>query len=214
MNAAFYIDDAKRSELVTLDSRNAEVIRPLILGRDCKRWAPMRGRQWQIFTPIGVDIRRYPSILDHLRLWQPQLEKRWDKGNHWWELRACDFYDAFEQCKIVYPQIMVEPNFALDEAGALTNQKCFIIASAERYLLGVLNSATVWRLILQNSPGLRGGYAEPRKDFILSLTIPSASDSDRTAIAALVQKCIDAKGVDCAAWEKAIDEQVAGLYGL
>lgn len=214
LNEAFYIDDAKRCELTAIDPGSSELIRPLILGRDCKRWMPIRGRQWQIFTPIGVDIHRYPAIFSHLKQWEPHLERRWDKGQHWWELRACDFYDAFEEVKIIYPQIMVEPNFALDEDAALTNQKCFIIGSGDRFLLGLLNSSTIWKLVVANSPKLRGGYSEPRKDFILSIPIPAASDSDRAAISALAQKCLDAKGVDCEAWEKEIDERVAALYGL
>ncbi|MDO8587577.1 MAG: hypothetical protein Q7T82_11115 [Armatimonadota bacterium] len=37
---------------------------------------------------------------------------------------------------------------------------------------------------------------------------------DRAAIAALAQKCLDAKGVGCEAWEKEIDDRVAALYGL
>ncbi len=38
--------------------------------------------------------------------------------------------------------------------------------------------------------------------------------ADKSARAVLVQKCLDAKGVDCGAWEKEIDERVAALYGL
>ena len=89
-----------------------------------------------------------------------------------------------------------------------------MIASTDTYLLGLLNSSTVWRYLLQNSPGLRGGYAEPRRELVSSIPIPRASDSDRALISALVQKCLDAKGVDCEQWEKEIDERVAGLYGL
>ena len=44
--------------------------------------------------------------------------------------------------------------------------------------------------------------------------IPTASAADRSAIVALVQKCLDAKGVNCAAGEQEIDDRVAGLYGL
>jgi hypothetical protein len=33
-------------------------------------------------------------------------------------------------------------------------------------------------------------------------------------IAALVQKCLDAKGIGCASWEQEINERVAALYGL
>ncbi|HEY8666709.1 MAG TPA: hypothetical protein VIL86_08600 [Tepidisphaeraceae bacterium] len=38
--------------------------------------------------------------------------------------------------------------------------------------------------------------------------------ADRAAIGALAQKCLDAQGIGCAAWEQEIDERVAALYGL
>ena len=41
-----------------------------------------------------------------------------------------------------------------------------------------------------------------------------ANASDRTAISALSQKCLDAQGIGCCAWEKEIDERVAALYGI
>jgi hypothetical protein len=44
--------------------------------------------------------------------------------------------------------------------------------------------------------------------------IPDASASDRKAIGTLAQKCLDAAGVGCEAWEKEIDERVSALYGL
>ena len=44
--------------------------------------------------------------------------------------------------------------------------------------------------------------------------IPNASKADRATLSALVQKCLDAKGVDCQEWEREIDERVAALYGL
>ena len=46
------------------------------------------------------------------------------------------------------------------------------------------------------------------------IPIPNASDSEKETISQLVQKCLDAKGVDCEAWEKEIDDRVAALYGL
>jgi hypothetical protein len=38
--------------------------------------------------------------------------------------------------------------------------------------------------------------------------------NDKEAISQLVQKCLDAKGVNCEAWEKEIDDRIAALYGL
>lgn len=44
--------------------------------------------------------------------------------------------------------------------------------------------------------------------------VPRAPAADRDAIAELVQKCLDTKGVGCEEWEAEIDERVAALYGL
>jgi hypothetical protein len=43
------------------------------------------------------------------------------------------------------------------------------------------------------------------------LPIPAASASDRTAISALAQKCLDAKGVGCEEWEKEISRPRRGV---
>lgn len=153
-------------------------------------------------------------MFEHLQQWQPELEKRYDKGKHWWELRACDYYEAFDKPKIAYPQILDDPSFAYDESGTITNQKCFIITNVDQFLLGVLNSSAVWELLQLSSPGLRGGFAEPRRDFMLSLPIPDASAAERDAIAELVQKRLDANSVGCDEWGAEIDERVAALYGL
>ncbi len=46
------------------------------------------------------------------------------------------------------------------------------------------------------------------------LRIPQATTSDQRLISNLVQKCLDAKGVECEQWEREIDERVAELYGV
>jgi hypothetical protein len=46
----------------------------------------------------------------------------------------------------------------------------------------------------------------------MPIKVPDALEQER--LAALAQKCLDARGVGCEAWEKEIDERVAALYGL
>jgi len=118
LNAAFVVDGAKRAELIAQDIKSADLIRPFATGRDIRRWTITLRDQWLIVTPIGVEIKRYPAIFAHLRQWQPQLEKRWDKGRYWWELRACDYYTVLDQPKIVFPDIAVDSRFALDMTGS------------------------------------------------------------------------------------------------
>lgn len=215
-NTAFVIDGAKRAELVAADPKSAEIIRPLAVGRDIRKWCIDYKDRWLIVTKIGVDIDRYPAIFAHLSQWQQQLEVRRDQGNHWWELRACAYYEAFDQPKIVYPVIAKRSSFAFDTRGAFTNDKAFIIPSEDLYLFGILNSDAAWDMIASICSGLRGGWLELRKVHLAKLLVPAAPPPDRNAVADLVQRCLDANGQrpEVAEWEAEINARVAKLYGV
>lgn len=213
-NKAFYIDGMKRDELIAQDPKSATIIKPLAVGDDVRKWRIESRDRWIIVTKIGVDIRRYPAIFSHLRQWQPELEKRCDQGNYWWELRTCTYYSAFEQPKIIYPEIAKESRFTIDSKGLFPNNKAFIIPVNDLYLLGVLNSAHIWEYLKSLCSELLGKSLELRSIYMSKIPIPNASISQREAISNLVKKCIYAKGINCEEWEREIDERVAILYGL
>ncbi len=208
-NKAFYIDAQKRDALISQDPNSEEILRPLAVGKNIKRWVVQRD-QWQVFTPIGVPIKRYPAVFEHLKQWQPELEKRYDKGRHWWELRACDYYEAFDKPKIMYPILVKNRRFAFDPAGSVTNDKAFVIPIDDLYLLGVLNSTPAWGAIAEICSKLRGGFYEMRAVHLSKVPIPNAPATDRDAVAGLVQKCLDARGVGCEEWEAEIDGRGGG----
>jgi adenine-specific DNA-methyltransferase len=64
-------------------------------------------------------------------------EKRCDKGEYWWELRTCDYYDRFEKSKIIIPTIVQNASYSLDRNGLYSNDKTSIIATDDLYLFGV-----------------------------------------------------------------------------
>jgi hypothetical protein len=214
LNQAFFLNKTEYSRILAEDSSSAEIIRPMLVGRDIKKWDARFSDRWLITTKIEVEMRSYPAVFAHLKRWQAQLQERWDKGNHWWELRPCDYYEAFDKPKILYPVIARSPSFALDPSGQVTNDKTFIIPLEDLYLLGVLNSSAAWSVIQSICSMLQGGFWELRASHLGNLPIPNACESDRTAISALAQNCLDAKGVGCEEWEREIDERVAALYGL
>jgi hypothetical protein len=137
-NKAFVIDGAKRQELISQDPKSAEIIKPFAVGRDVRKWTVDRKDKWLIVTPIGINIERYPAVFSHLSQWQPELEKRYDKGNYWWELRACDYYDAFEQPKVMFPDIAKGLRFALDTVQTYSNNTTYFTPTNDLYLLGLL----------------------------------------------------------------------------
>jgi len=98
--------------------------------------------------------------------------KRSDKGDYWWELRACDYYEEFEDPKIVYPDVCMRPEFTLDDGGLYLNKTCFMIPLSDKYLLGVLNSSIMRFLIKCIIPELRGGYYTLGSIYMETMPIP------------------------------------------
>ena len=135
---------------------------------------------------------------------------------HWWCLAryASDYAGEFDRPKIVYQEITTHQSFAYDDSGAYANNKVFIIPDADLALLGVLNSSAVWEWLTANCPPLSGGALAMQRPFLSRVPVPAMSDSDRSILRVLVQKCLDARGVGCEEWEKEIDERVEALYGL
>jgi hypothetical protein len=140
LNQAFIVDQLTRNRLITEDPKSSEIIKPLLVGRDISRYEITFAHRYLIWTYIGVPIERYPCVFKYLKHFQPQLQKRWDKGNHWWELRACDYYDKFEKPKIIYPDIATTCRFAIDHNGHFSSNTTYFIPCEDLYLLAILNS--------------------------------------------------------------------------
>jgi hypothetical protein len=154
LNEAFVITAEKRKEMIKQDPKSAELIKPFLAGQDIKRYARLKADEYVLLIPKGWTNQRsnyvknawgwleknYKGITKHLEPYKEKAEKRFDKGEYWWELRACEYYDEFEKTKIIYPNILKKPEFAFDVDKNYTNQKCFIIPIDDKYLLGILNS--------------------------------------------------------------------------
>ncbi|MCX6134435.1 MAG: N-6 DNA methylase [Ignavibacteriales bacterium] len=139
-NEAFIIDQEARNKLVEKDRRCADIIKPLVGGRDVQRYHLDFDHKYLIWTYIGVPINKYPSILKHLTKFEDRLKKRSDQGNEWWELRACDYYEDFQKPKIIYPDISTSCRFTLDLDGFFGSNTSYVIPSDNLYLLALLNS--------------------------------------------------------------------------
>lgn len=219
-NAAFVIDAAKRDELIAQDPKSAEIIKPYAVGDDVRKWQ-IHQDKWLIVTQIGVDIERYPAIFAHLSQWQDKLEVRYDKGNHWWELRACAYYEAFEKPKIVYPDIAKELRFSFDTQQTYFGNTVYMLAVDDLYLAGILNSNLLWYYVKANFAVLGDPNAGGRFRFftqsVEQIPIPNVPDDLRGKIANLAQQCLDAAKNNpdkLPALEAELNQLVYQAYGL
>ncbi len=140
LNKAFIIDAPTRKRLISEDPRSEEILKPIILGDDIRKYEINYHDRYLIWTYIGVDLKNYPAVKKHLDSFKDELEKRWDKGNYYYELRACDYYDAFVNPKIVYPDIAKESRMTLDRDGLYLANTAYFIPTDDLYLLILLNS--------------------------------------------------------------------------
>lgn len=184
-NDAFFIDRATRDCLIAEDPKSAELIHPLLRGRDLQAWYTLDDDQYLInphngipkknIPPINIDD--YPAIKRHLDRFYEKLAKRGDKGVTPYNLRACDYIEEFKKNKILYSEITAFFPFVYDEQGLMCNNKIFFITANDdsinlKYITAVLNSKLCKLWIWYNCPELQGGTREIRKVYFENFRIP------------------------------------------
>ena len=159
----------------------------------------------------------YPGVAAHLEDYEDKAELRTDKGDYWWELRACDYYDKFEQPKIMYQKFQVKPCFIFDEEGLFCNDSMWIIPSDDKELLGILNSKIGWWLISKYCTAIQNGYQLIWKYFS-QIPIAVGNESIRARLADEVNELLKFKKESVSAnsidLEAQIDQLVYQLYDL
>lgn len=202
---AFVIDRLTRDKLIIADPKSAELLKPFLEGKDLKKWRAESRDLWLILCPKGWTRKQsgcsddqaaqvwmqkhYPAVMEWLLPFEAAAKKRGDKGEFWWELRACAYYDSFLTNKVVYPDITDSPKFNFDISGCFCETTGFIIPKADYFLIGVLNSNVTWSLIRNICPQIRGGFSRLKTIYIETLPIPIASEAQKQAIADLAEKC-------------------------
>ncbi|MFP4423827.1 MAG: Eco57I restriction-modification methylase domain-containing protein [Candidatus Woesearchaeota archaeon] len=180
-NEAFVIDEEKRKELIEKDQKSAEIIKPFLTGREIQRYHTAWKNHYLILTEIGVDIERYPAIYEHLNNYKKKLEKRYDKGKHYYELRACNYYSLFEKPKVMYNVFQVKPSFTYDDEGYYMNNACWFSPNMDKYILGILNSKLGWFLIRSYCTKIQNGY-QLIWNYLEKIPIKMADASQKEAI--------------------------------
>ena len=185
-NDAFFIDGATRNRLIAEDPKSAELIMPLLRGRDILAWAPDLADLYLINTHNGIKdagikpvrIDDYPAIKKHLDQFYEKLAKRIDKGVTPYNLRNCDYIKEFSKPKIMYPNMTSLFPFIFDDKGYYGNDKTFMITATDdsidlKALTAIFNSKLCKLWIWYNCPELQGGTREIRKVYFENFPIPT-----------------------------------------
>ena len=207
LNEAFVLNRATRDSLIADTRAASEVIKPLVVGDDLRRYEIHFRESYLLYMRHGVEIRRYPSVERHLRPFRSRLEKRATQ-QEWYELQQPQeaYIRHFEAPKILYPDIGKVTRFVIDPGGHYGSNTSYFIANEDWYLLGVLNSAECFEYLKGTCSALGdeedGGRLRFFGQYLETLPIPDAKPAARDAVAVLAREAQKLHGLRRARVEK------------
>ena len=228
-NEAFIIDENRKNKLIAEDKKSAEIIKPLLRGRDIKRYSYDNKGLYLINAHNGIkeknispiDINKYKAIKKHLDKFYFELEKRYDKGDTPYNLRNCAYLELFENINIAWQRITDKNKFVISEKGLyILDSMAFIggLKSKQEayYILAILNSNLIYFWIKYNVHEYGDAGFRLSNQYVEVIPIPEVDKKTEIKIVDLVDKVIEGKknNIDTKELEEEIDRIVYGLYGL
>ena len=245
-NEAFIIDSEKRDEILancqTEDERKRteELIRPILRGRDIKRY----GYDWAnlyliaTFPSRHYDIEKYPSVKQYLlsfgieRLEQTgkthtvngeKVKARKKTNNKWFETQdSISYWEDFNKPKVVYMEIQTDnpdegypfPCYSYDNKRSVVLNTAYIMSSDStdpRYVLGILNSKLGKFLVKLYVTQLQERQFRMLSQYVVKFPIVQPSKEQEKKMISLVQ---DVLVHQSSVEENRIDELAFQIYKL
>ena len=205
-NEAFIINSTKRKEILANcqsaeeKEKTEELIRPILRGRDIKRYGYEWAKLWLIatFPSRHYDIEQYPAVKEYLlsfsieRLEQTgiiheingkKFKSRKKTNNKWFETQdSISYWEDFNKPKVMWKIIGCNINFCFDENRLICNNAVDIMVGKKDYLIqfvGLMNSKLFdWYLKLTTEAEVQGGgiqlYVTTLEKTLLKLDFPSS----------------------------------------
>ena len=226
-NKAFVVDGHVRQRLVAGHASAAKLLKPMLQGRDVRRWHARFNERWLIYARRGVQIEAYPSVLRWMQQHEHRLARK-SGANAWYELQASPSDDAhrrFAGEKLFWMDMTDRGRFAYSASEMYCNDKAFVMSGESlKYLCGVLNSSLVTWLVGRTALTTGMGLPQWKKYTVEAVPVPRPTDEEEGQIVELVERLIEAaSNPPCqrprdservARIENELDQVVYQLYGL
>ena len=201
-NEAFIIDSEKREEILancqTEDERQrtAELIRPILRGRDIKRYGYDWANLWLIYIPWHFPYQfdesiqgaskkaedafreQYPAVYSHMLQYKEPLSKR-NKAEtgiryEWYAMQrwGAKYWEDFFKPKITWGNLNLEGTYSYAPEGMFINAPSPFIATTNIAILHILNSTIADYYIRSLGVTRNGGYFEYKPMFVEKLPVP------------------------------------------
>ena len=225
-NVAFIIDTAKRDDLISQDPNNADIIKPLLRGRDINYYSSIPSNQYLIctFPAKNLDVENYPSIKNHFQSYGKRLFQTGESGcrkktrNKWFETQdPIGYHSELLQPKIVWKRIGSILRFCYDDTASMVlDSTCFATGDGIKYLVALLNSK-MGHYLLKDAPKTGTGDLLISVQALEPICVPKLSIGQQPFIE-IADQILEAKKenptADTTALEAQIDQMVYALYNL
>ena len=223
-NEAFIISTEKREEILANcqteeeQTRTAELIRPILRGRDIKRYGYVDNGLFLINTHNGIrnklpriDINDYPAVKTHLDQYWDRISTRADKGDTPYNLRNCAYLEDFSKPKIIWKIIGSRLAFAIDNNGIMLNNACYLLTGNHlAHILGFLNSSPlIWYSEITNMNKTGVGDAQVGAQNIILFPIPSTINEE---VVEIVEQLLSTPANSNL--KRILSERIYAIYGL
>lgn len=241
LNEAFIIDGKKKEELIKVDPKCADIIKPLLRGRDIKRYNAELANLWLLFIPwhfplnndqtiVGCSEKaenafndQYPAIYGHMQKFKDKLKSR-NRAEcgiryEWYALQRCaaSYYDDFNKDKLIWLEMSPKSNFTLDLKRTILLNTAYIMTGKEiKFIISVINSILIDKYFSFIATDVRGGTRRYTKQYVELLPIPKIPASQQLPFEILVDCILFAKEInmdlESDLFESVIDGMVFDLY--
>ena len=206
-NDAFIINGSKRNEILANCKTDEErkrteaIIRPILRGRDIKRYSYTWNDLWLIYIPWHFPLqfdetiqgasekaetefkKQYPAVYSHLLHYKKELSAR-NKAEtgiryEWYAMQrwGANYWEEFDKPKIVWGNLNLSATYTLAPSGMMINAPATMIVPANECLLCILNSKLADYYIRNLGVTRNGGYFEYKPMFIEQLPVPKKIDA-------------------------------------
>ena len=241
-NDAFIIDESTKNALIASDPKLEELIRPILRGKDIKRYTYDFANLWIICIPCGFTnlnktgkaedwfSNSYNAIYSYLVKTEEELSKnrstkskglykRDDQGDYWWELRSCKYMD-FNKPKLMYSEIVQEPHFYYDDNTHFYPEATTFIMNGDnlKSLLLILNSKLTFNIfkLFYAGGGLGENGIRYKKAFLLNLRLPKLDETANSTLEAYYEMLLvnNFQMETCCVILNEVENYISKLYNL
>lgn len=227
-NEAFIINSETKDELIAKDQESINLLKPLVRGRDVKKYYCDFQNLWLIttFPSKDIDIEKYKIVKEYLASFGKRLEQTGEKGSRkntsgkWFETQdSISYWEDFEKPKIIYSELTKFLYFAFDNYNLYIDKTAFILTGEDlEYLVSFLNSKLFKFCFAHNFSEIQGNTRVLSKVFFEQLPIKRISKFEQKPFIDKVNRILNTKkqnlAADTSVLEKEIDQLVYELYGL